>query len=289
MPITSVQLERRKAHLGSSDLAALLGLDPRRNKYDLWLEKTGRLEDEAESNDQNNPMIAGQLLEPAVLQWAELKLGKMTRNQYRSIKGRGLPIGVNVDAIVDATGEPVEAKTSGLYGFTNDVFGDEYTDQVPDRIIAQAHGHMLATERDICHVPVFIAFRGFAMFHVPRDQQIAEIIGNEAVDFWEKHVLADAPPTNLTPNLAVVKRMRREPSKTVQIDRALIEKWNSAKSIESAAKKEKEESLATILAHIGDAEAAECGLGVFTYYEQNRAGYTVEPTSFRVARFKKNK
>jgi putative phage-type endonuclease len=289
MPITSAQLERRKSHLGSSDIPALMGLDQRRNQYDLWLEKTGKLEPETEAENQNNPMLAGKLIEPAVLQWAELSLGKMTRNQFRSAKSRELPIAAHVDAILDASGEPVEAKTSGLYGYAGAHWGENQSDEVPDYVLLQSFAHMIVTGQQVCHVPVFIAFRGFAMFHVPYDETVADAICTVATDFWEKHVLADIPPENVIPHPAIVKRVRREANKIVPLDYALIEKWSLWKESESAAKKEKEIALAEILAVIGDAEAGETEAGLFTFFETNRAGYEVKPTSFRSARFKKAK
>ena len=112
-------------------------------------------------------MIAGKLIEPAVLAWAELRLGKLTPNQYRSAKNLGLPIGCNVDGILNETGEPGRSqRLPGLYGPTDDVFGDEYTDEVPDRVIIQSHGHMLTTAKDVCWVLTFIAFRGLGVFGV---------------------------------------------------------------------------------------------------------------------------
>lgn len=289
MPITTAQLERRKAHLGSSDLAALLGLDQRRNRYDLWLEKTGKLAPEADDANGNNPKAAGKLLEPAVLQWAELEIGKLTRNQYRSAKDQGLPIGCNIDGILFETGDPVEAKTSGLYGNTNDVYGEPNTDQVPDHVIIQSHGHMIATEREICYVPAFIAFRGFVMFQVPRDAAIADAICSEASSFWEKNILADIPPDNILPHPAIVKRVRREASKVVPLDHKLVEVWQTLKEHESNAKKAKDEALAAILASLGDAEGGDTEFGQFTYFETSRSGYTVQPCSFRTPRFKKAK
>lgn len=287
MPITSAQLEKRKNHLGSSDIAPLLGLDERRNRYDLWLEKTGKLVPEKET--ENDPKAAGKILEPAVLDWAETQLGKVTRNQFRSAKDRGIPIAVNIDAIVNDSGVPVEVKTSGLYGFTNDVWGEANTDQVPDRIILQAHAHMLPTDAEVCFVPVFIAFRGFVMFQVPRDPQIIDVIANEATDFWSSNVLADVPPENVLPNPTVIRRVRREANKTVDLSYKLIEEWEAAKAIESAAKKNKEAALSAILTVLGDAEAGQTEQGLFTYFESSRTGYVVQPTTFRTARFKRAK
>ncbi|MEP7076899.1 MAG: YqaJ viral recombinase family protein [Acidobacteriota bacterium] len=288
-PITAVQLEKRRAHLGSSDLAALINMDKRRNRYDLWLDKTGKLEPEKERDTQNDPKIAGKILEPAVLQWAELRLGALTCNQYRSAKDQGLPIGVNIDAILNETGIPVEAKTSGLYGWTGDTWGAENSDEVPDHILIQTQGHAIATKKDTCYVPVFIAFRGFAMFQVPRDIELSDYIGEQAISFWEKNVLADIPPEDITPHPGIVKRVRREANKTVSLDQGLVDTWQSFRDHRLAAEKEEKNALAAILASIGDAEAGQAVTGLFTYLESNRAGYTVEPSTFRTARFKRNK
>jgi putative phage-type endonuclease len=286
MPITAHQLEQRRNRLGSSDLAALLGLDPRRNAYDLWLQKTGKLE---EPEAETGAMYAGTMFEEGVLKFAEAQLGKITRNQFRTAKDAGFPLGSNIDGLVVSTGEPVEAKTAGLYGPLSEPWGDFGTDQVPDRVIIQAQVHCIVTLKAVCHVPVFLGSKGFGRYTVPKDDAIADAILSEGYRFWNSHVLADLPPTTLTPNLSVIKRIRREPSKTVEIEQSLVEVWQTCAAAESAAKKEKEAALAAVLAALGDAEAGECPIGVFTYLEQKRAGYTVEPTSFRVPRFKKNK
>lgn len=287
MPITQTQLEQRRSRIGSSDMAAILGLDSYRNAYDVYLEKTGKLIPEPEA--ENDPRAAGKILEPAVLTFGEQWLGPITRNQYRSARDKGIPIGALVDAIVNESGAPVEAKTSGLYGFTKDVWGDEGTDQVPDRVIIQSHVHMLCTDAEVCYVPVFIAFRGFVKFIVPRDKDVIDIISNEAQRFWSAHVLADTPPTNLTPNLAVVKRIRREPSKTVAIDQAVVNEWLGARDARLAAEKFEEARKAEVLTALGDAEAGESALGTVTYLEQTRKAYEVAEATFRVARFKKSK
>ena len=45
MPITDEQRERRKTRLGSTDIAAILGVDHFRTAYDVYLEKTDKLEE----------------------------------------------------------------------------------------------------------------------------------------------------------------------------------------------------------------------------------------------------
>lgn len=285
MPITAAQRELRRNHLGSSDMAAVLGLDPRRNAYDVWLDKTGKLEDQQE----NEAMIAGTMFEDGVLQYAEKELGKLTRNQYRSAKDRGIPLGANIDALLVQTGEPIEAKTAGLYGPLTEIWGEARTDQVPDRVIIQAQVHMICAASELCHIAAFLGGRGFQLFAVPRDEEVVDVVSTRAAEFWTKHVLADIPPDNLLPHAGFIKRVRREPDAIVEIDSKLISEWQEAKAAAKIANELAEEKQTAILTALGDAEAGQCELGQFTYLEQSRSEYIVKATKYRVARFKKNK
>ena len=40
MPITELQRQRRRKHIGSSDVAAILNMDQFRNSADVWISKT---------------------------------------------------------------------------------------------------------------------------------------------------------------------------------------------------------------------------------------------------------
>jgi len=285
MGITKTQLERRKKHLGSSDIAAILGLDRFKSAYDVWASKTDRLPDDS----GNAATKAGQYFENGVLEYAEENLGNLIRNQYRSVKGSGIPIGTNVDAIVVQTGEPVEAKTAGLFGPLMDHWGNENTDEVPDRVIIQASVHMLCTESELCHIAAFLGGRGFVPFVIRRDETIINVVSETAVNFWEKFVLTDTPPDNSLPSVSTVKRLRREPKSIVQIDDSLVDVWLAAKEAAKAANALKEQTQTEVLAALGDAEAGSCTQGFVTYYEQSRKETIVKASTFRVARFKANK
>jgi putative phage-type endonuclease len=279
-------------------MAAILGLDPRRNAYDVWLEKTGRLEEEPE----NQAMIAGTMFEDGVLQYAERELGKLVRNQFRSAKSAGLPLGANIDAMLVEGGVPVEVKTSGLYGPLTEQWGEPLTDQVPDRVIIQATVHMICSLTDLCHIAAFLGGRGFVRYVVNLDPVIKDIVCDRANAFWKDHVLKDIPPANVLPHPAIVKRVRREPESLVEIDPELIDTWLKAKDAAKLAKTAEENAQAAVLAALGDAEAADCELGRFTYFSQSRLGIDtpalkaekpniyeayLKETTYRVARFKK--
>lgn len=270
MPITEKQKELRRTHLGSSDMAAILGVDPWRNAYDVWLEKTGK----AEGVKETEVMEAGSMFEDGILRWAEdKKLGKLIRNQYRA--ATGFPIGSNIDALVVASGEPVEAKTSGLFGPLAEQWGEDGTDAVPDRTIIQCHVHMLCAEREICHIPAFLGGRGFALFHIDQDDEIMDIIRDKSLDFWENHVEADSPPPDIMPSLEMAKRMKREPEKVVEIETQIVQNWLNAKDNLKNAEDIKKAAEAEMLAALGDAEGGQCALGLLTYFLQSRRSISV--------------
>lgn len=264
MVITYVQREQRRKHLGSSDMAAVLGLDPWRNAYDVFLDKTGQLTDAKESA----AMYLGTKLESGVLEFAEEKLGKLIKNQYRS--AQGFPIGSNIDALVVEAGEPVEAKTSGILGPLADNWGDDGTDEVPDRVIVQAHCHMICTNKKVCHVPALLGGKGFKMFHVHWDQTIAGVIMDKSLDFWENFVEKGIEPPDVIPSIEVIKRRIRVPKKTVPIAPTLVIQWQNAKDSAKLAEQFKKDAEEQLLAALGDAEAGECELGIVTYFEQGR-------------------
>lgn len=283
MPITPKQIEARRKHIGSSDVAAILGVDPWKNSYDVWLDKTGRLED----REPNDAMKAGSRLERSVLAFAHEHLGALVRNQYRSMPEAFL--GANIDALVKADGTPVEAKTSGITsGYASDEWGEPGTDQCPKHVIVQAHCHMLVTDADHCHVPALLGGRGFNMYLVERDRGLCEIIVEFCRDFWLQNVQADTPPENVVPSLDLLKRVRREPASCVPISGDLVADWLAKKELSRQAAESAEQSAAALLAAMGDAEAGDAGeAGLVTYFEQTRKAYTVKESTYRALRLKK--
>lgn len=285
MPITAEQRELRKKHLGSSDIPAMLGLSPYKSAYDLWLEKTGKL---IEADNETPAMRAGTRFENGVLDDAEEQLGELRRNVWLCKRGGAAPIASNIDAVVLKTGDPVEAKTAGLFGPLTEWWGQEGTDQVPDRVIAQCQVHLLVTEAEVCHVPTFLGGRGFAMFEIPRNVKIINAIIDAAEHFWQEHVLRNVEPHGSRASLEVVKLIKREPQKVTTIEPELVEAWLETRDVASEAQKVADQAKADVLAALGDAEAAMAGpMGAITYYETKRKGYTVEPTTFRTLRHRK--
>lgn len=265
MGITEKQRELRKKHLGSSDIAAIFGFDKYRNAYDVWADKTGKLDDKQQGSEA---MYAGIVFEDGVLQFAEDKLGKLIRNQFR--KAEGCPVGSNIDALVVETGEPVEAKTAGLFAPLIEVWGEDGSDEVPDRVILQSQTHLLCVDKELCYVPTFLGGRGFNLFRIKREDEIINQIMDKSNDFWDNFVLKDCPPPDIMPSMPIIQRMHREPDKTVDIDSTLVENWDKAKESRKLAEAIEEDAKEEMLAALGDAEAGRCAQGILTFLEQSR-------------------
>ncbi|MFH1614886.1 MAG: YqaJ viral recombinase family protein [Planctomycetota bacterium] len=278
MAITAKQLKRRKNHIGSSDMLAVLGGDIYKSAFDVFLEKTGQLTEQKE----NKQMFAGTMFESGVLDYAEQMLGKLKRNQRR-IAPDGLPIASNTDAMVVSDGSPVDAKTSGLFGPLNKDWGEPGTDEIPNYVIVQAQTHILCCRSDVCYIPAFLAGRGFQMFIVHYNERLIQMIREEAVKFWE-YVKAVQPPPDTQPTMRAISRMIREPDKIINIPNEPVELWQKTKEIKKIAVLAEKIAQKKVLALLGDAEVGQSEAGTVTYKEQSRKEYTVKSTTFRVAR-----
>lgn len=280
----SISTETRRGYLGASDIAAVLGLSPWRSAYEVWAEKTGRLEGDADSK----AIALGNAIEPVLLDWAESQLGPLTRQKEVAIDGT--PIVCHPDAITEA-GDPVEAKTSGIAGPIYGEWGEPGSDQIPQYYLVQCLVQLAATNGELCHVPALLGGRGFVMYAVPADDSLQSEIIERASTWWERHVVADTPPSlEAPPPLDVLKRIRRVPGKLADINPELVQRWLEAKEAAKQATKIAEESQAAIIAALGDAEGAELPDGrELTYFEQVRREYVVPAGSFRVLRVRKKK
>ena len=286
--ITAEQLTNRRNHLGSSDIPQIMGFSPFGNAYDLWLHKTGRVQ---ETEKTEAYISAGNLLESPVLKWLEIRLGETIITDPTMLERSvpDTPIVDHTDGLVMATNIPVEVKTEGVDHPILLPWGDAETDEVPEYTCIQSHVHMMAYDTEICHVPTFLGGRGFGYFFVKRDEEICKMIREQAVKFWHENVLADKPPENVVPDIDVIKRIRPMQGEPVEIPQNIVDAWQKAKDEESAIKKQKEFYQAEILALLDGRESGFCDTNIITNLEQSRAGYVVEPCSYRVLRLKKKK
>lgn len=260
-------------------MAAVMGVDPYRTAYDVWLDKTGQLTD----LESNPAMEAGQRFESALIEFARDELGPIKANVRRVDNKHHLA--ANTDGMMIETGEPVEGKTSGLIAPLGPEWGDPGSDHLPEQHIIQAHVHLTcisANGGDVpaaCHVPTFLGGRGFVMFKVKADLELIGMIREAALKFWTDHVKTERPPEQSEPSLDVAKRILRLEGERVAVDTDIAQDWVNAAIDMKHAKECEETARARLLATMADAEIA-VGDGVPVV---SREGGEVEVTYFEQA------
>lgn len=285
MAITTEQRERRRNYVCSSDAPAIMGIDPYKSAADVYLEKIGQ-DPGFEGNEATD---RGNYLEPALLDFAEAEIGQEFDRNVMDVHENQL-LAANFDGL-DFTGKfVVEAKTSN----NPDEFGEQMTDQVPERHIVQVH-HAMYVAGPQCRsawMPVLLpGYRSldFRMYLVHRDDDLAEIIAAKGIAFIEQFVRLSVQPPAFKPSLDVLKRLRRTPGKIISVPPGLVDRVTVLRAAASQADKDKKEAEAALLAAMGDADGAETDKADITYLIQKRAGYTVDPTEFRQLKIKPRK
>ena len=281
-------LEDRKKAIGASDVAAILGVSPWASAWDVWADKTGRLE-KWQGNEQTR---LGQFFESSVLDYAESKLGELVRGER--VLHATLPIASTLDARVLKNNRPVEAKTTGLAGPVYGDWGDIGTDEVPEYYLVQVHTQLLCLDdADMGYLFGLLPGRGVVEFNIERSCKICDNLGSVLDDWWTTHIINDVEPSRDKATLEIVKRMKRIPSKSIELgDEALqlVKEREALKAKVKTFEKAVESIDSKLLSSLGDAEVATFpdGSGV-TYFAQKRGAYAVEECEYRVLRIKKAK
>lgn len=190
-----VWLAARAAGIGGSDASTVAGVNPWSSRYELWLDKTGRLPE----REQTNAMRLGHALEPVLRQLfleeegIDVELVGLLRNTTRPWQQ------VSLDGLT-SDGGVFEAKTTSWR------MADEWDDdQVSDHAEIQVQHAMAVTGLPHAWVAFLVDGRDFGFRKVLRDDHlIAQITAMEDA-FWHSHVLTDVQPA-LEPNaLGAVK------------------------------------------------------------------------------------
>lgn len=280
--ITELQAAKRREHLGSSDIAVMLGIDPfGKTPYDLVLEKRGELLPQP----ANEAMTRGNLLEDSILTYCEQELGKRLTKVGIERRVKDLPILVHADAKVAESGLPVDAKSSS----SGMLWGDPGTSDVPDYVFVQAQTHMLAFEADLCYIPALLVKGGFkfALYTVKREESVINMIIERAQQFWQDYIVDKQTPPG-TGSIEMLKRRRPSLGKIINCPDELEEKvfrYNELSKLAAEQSEVVERLKAEIMTAMGDAEIMQCPGGHFSRKIIANKGYTRTVAPYEYVRF----
>tara|TARA_R100001015_G_C4632758_1_gene196753 strand:+ start:1899 stop:2837 length:939 start_codon:yes stop_codon:yes gene_type:complete len=182
--------EARRAGLGGSDIAAVLGLSKWQSPMDVWSAKRGLSEEVVETN----AMRRGRLLESAIANWYQEETG------LEVLDGNEMPIVgpkpfmlASPDRYVSAgkTRFGLEIKTARSV----DGWGDDLGSGVPVYYATQAAWYMACTNIDRWDFAVlFLVNDEFRRYTLIRDKKTEKKLVKKCGDWWKRHVVGGEPP-----------------------------------------------------------------------------------------------
>ena len=192
--LTAKQLEERKSGVGSSEIAAIVGLSPWADAVDVYNRKLDLV-----TPRSSNAMTAGLWLEDSVAAWAADREGWTLRRCNRTLRHRtnrwmlATPDRFRMEMRSKRRTRAglVEVKTT----ISTDGWGADGTDEIPDYYRCQGQWQMLVTGLKVVHYPVFFfRSREMRIYRVDHSDELAEALIGAGAEVWHDHVLLKEVP-----------------------------------------------------------------------------------------------
>jgi putative phage-type endonuclease len=213
--LTTAQLAARRRGIGGSDLAAVMGQSPYKTPFQVWQEKTGRLED-AITPEQAERMHWGNVLEDVVARhYAEQRGCSVQRintmlvhpewpcilanlDRVRVTEGSRARWSDNAGCVLGADGL-LEVKTANAFAANDsDNWGEAGTDEVPQHYWLQVQHYLGVSGLPFGDLAVLFGGQKFRVYTITADVQLQADLFAQATDWWTRHVVADVPPDPTT-------------------------------------------------------------------------------------------
>jgi putative phage-type endonuclease len=182
----------RSQGLGGSDASIILGLNPFKNRVELWEEKTGA-KVPADLSDIEK-IKWGVLLEDIIAKEYADRTGKRVRNVNRTYRHKDFPfLQGHIDKKIEGENAGVEIKNVGLRQ------AKYWMKQPPIYYEYQVLHYLAITGFDYFDVVALVGGQELMIHTIRRDERIEELVQKE-VEFWNEYVLKKVPPMPETPS-----------------------------------------------------------------------------------------
>jgi putative phage-type endonuclease len=207
MPLERSQwLERRKATVGASEVAAILGLSPWKSPYALWCEKTGAVDS---GGDETPWQRWGNILEPAICDEYSAQTGRkvVDHGRYAVRYSETCPrLSATLDREVLAYDERgpgcMDAKSAHF------VKAKDWEDGAPLLYQVQLQAQMEVTGYKWGSLAVLIGGSDFRWCDVERNEAFIEMMRRKVAEFWHMVETRTPPPVDGSASTAeVLKRL----------------------------------------------------------------------------------
>ncbi len=194
---TEMTPEARAKYIGGSDAAVILGLNPWKNRMDLFMEKRQLVQPQ----EASLPAMVGLELEDLVARLYKWSMGNgvclikppiMVHAEFDFLR-------VHIDRVVvpDEEATPpdyiygLECKTTNV--FDRSEWGEEMSDFIPKMHIVQVQHAMMISGLPYFDIPVLFGNSEFRKYRVFKNDRFIEQLLNAEVAFWED-VQNNRPP-----------------------------------------------------------------------------------------------
>lgn len=315
------QATDRRTFIGSSDIAAIIGISPWRTAWDVFEEKTADAPEEHDS-----PILRrGRRAEPYLLETLKSEFDVwVIRANVRSVhpKYPFLQAESDFTYVIDGTHVTEELKLLTSFddyggrvnighgelksvGFNRGEWGEAGSQDVPPYYLAQAMFAMHVNQLPEATIWGCFGFDDIRPYRFEYDAETGMALEAAAVAFWTNHVIPRVPPPTKTVEdcrkaLAKYQGFTWEASESALGSAARIQAIKrTIKLAQTALMEEEKTILDEMLSAAETYGVTEAETGKFTilgpdgkrfatYNKQERAGYEVKPTSFYVLRFAGN-
>ena len=248
----SMWLQVRQNSIGGSEAAAILGMNPWKSPYQLWLEKTGSAEPEDISD--KDVVHFGTILEPIVAQEFCLREGKKVKKcgLYRSKQHPFMT--ASFDRLI--VGEPagLECKTTSAYK------GKDWEEgKIPPSYYVQCQHYMMVSGLPKWFIACLIGGNKFVTWEIDRDEGDIAALMEAETKFWER--VQDRVPPDVDGSESCTKALQQKftggqvepvilPAETME----LLTRLDELKELEADVKTQKQDIQNRICAMLGDNE-----------------------------------
>ena len=186
-------LEVRRKGIGSSDCAAACGLNPYMSMLELWMIKTGRIQQNIEDESEGHaPLYWGKRLEPLVAEFYSMHTQHKVRRvnavlQHHDPDKHFMLANLDYSVVGSDEVQILECKTAGEYG------AKLWRDGVPLYVLCQVQHQLAVTGKKAAHICVLLCGHETRIFKVTRSESVIQYIIQAERYFWEC-VEKDTPP-----------------------------------------------------------------------------------------------
>lgn len=181
-------LINRRMGIGGSDVATILGLNKWKSSYQLWLDKTGQSEINAE--EQSESAYWGNVLEEVVAKEFSERTGKKVRRRNKIFEHPDYPfLRANIDRDIVGEDAILECKTANTF-----LLKEWEGEEIPQAYLCQVQHYMNVLNKAHAYIAVLIGGQHFVWKKIERDQELIDLITHKLIDFWEINVKENIAP-----------------------------------------------------------------------------------------------